>query len=113
MPSHASRPFSTTSQVYPAYLPALHKSRRVEKKLVTATVAAVGIGYGLAKYRQGQLEQQQQQQQPYYHTTAEASAAAAAARQRADNNSMMDAYGDRSSLAELEAAVKAYEMQRK
>ncbi|KAI5921497.1 hypothetical protein F4810DRAFT_339933 [Camillea tinctor] len=59
MPSHATRPFSTTTQVYPAYLPALHKTGRMEKKLATATVAAVGIGYGLARYKQAQAQAEQ------------------------------------------------------
>ncbi|CAJ2512686.1 Uu.00g008050.m01.CDS01 [Anthostomella pinea] len=103
MSSHSSRPFSTTSQVYPAYLPTLHKSRRVERKLATATVAAVGIGYGLARYKQS-MDQQRRYSQ---------SMQAEAAVRRQSDAMMMDAYGDRSSLAELEAAVAAYDAQRK
>ncbi|KAI3331611.1 hypothetical protein HD806DRAFT_165365 [Xylariaceae sp. AK1471] len=101
MPSNsAARPFSATSHVYPSHLPTLYKSGRMEKKLATATAAVVGIGYGMAKYKE------YQEQQQYRNAEAEA-----ATRRQAE--SMMDAYADRSSLAELEAAVKAYETQRK
>ncbi|KAI0594513.1 hypothetical protein F4775DRAFT_427935 [Biscogniauxia sp. FL1348] len=95
MSSHAARPFSTTTQVYPAYLPTLHKSGRMEKKLATATVAAVGIGYGLARYKQAQAQAQVEQQK----------------QKQKRSEAMMNAYGDRSSLAELEAAVQAYDPQ--
>ncbi|KAI0457579.1 hypothetical protein F5B21DRAFT_84922 [Xylaria acuta] len=96
----ASRPFSTTSHVHPSHLPALYKSGRLEKKIVTATVAVVGIGYGVSKYKEFQEQRQ------YYN-------AEAAAASRRQSEVMMDAYADRSSLAELEAAVKAYETHRK
>lgn len=72
----------------------------MEKKFATATAAVVGIGYGMAKYKQYQEQQQ-------YHN-AEAQAAS-----RRQSEAIMDAYADRSSLTELEAAVKAYEAQRK
>ncbi|KAF2998331.1 hypothetical protein G7054_g2622 [Neopestalotiopsis clavispora] len=72
-------------------------------KRVPAAVATVSIGYGIAKYKQTQAgmqsAQSQQQQQ------AESS-------RQAEADIMMAAYGDRSSLAELEAAMKAYEQQR-
>ncbi|KAI1485572.1 hypothetical protein F5X96DRAFT_674494 [Biscogniauxia mediterranea] len=95
MSSHASRPFSTTTQVYPAYLPTLHKTGRMEKKLATAAVAAVGIGYGLARYKQSQSQSQSQSEQ----------------QKQKRSEALMNAYGDRSSLAELEAAVQAYDSQ--
>ncbi|KAH9990259.1 hypothetical protein F4779DRAFT_623842 [Xylariaceae sp. FL0662B] len=108
MPStYPTRPFSATSQVYPHYLPALYKSGRVERRLATATVAAVGIGYGMAKYKQRNIAQQQQQQ---YSESAQSAAAAAATRKQ-QTEAIMDAYGDRSSLAELEAAVQIYDAQ--
>lgn len=66
----------------------------------TVAVAAVGIGYGMAKYKE------YQEQQQYYTTEAQAAT-------RRQSEAIMDAYADRSSLAELEAAVKAYEAQRK
>ncbi|KAI1074056.1 hypothetical protein F5B20DRAFT_473306 [Whalleya microplaca] len=104
MPSYPARPFSTTSQVHPHYLPALHKSGRVERTVATATVAAVGIGYGIAKYKQGIADQKQQ-----YSQSAQSEAAA----RKQQTEAIMDAYGDRSSLAELEAAVQAYDAQRR
>ncbi|KAI1817888.1 hypothetical protein GGS20DRAFT_582140 [Poronia punctata] len=101
MPSAAAtRPFSATSHVYPSHLPKLYKSGRMEKKFVTATAAVVGIGYGMAKYKQ------YQEQQQFVNAEAEA-----ASRRQAE--AMMDAYADRGSLAELEAAVRAYESQKK
>ncbi|KAI0489951.1 hypothetical protein F4859DRAFT_173801 [Xylaria cf. heliscus] len=96
----ASRPFSTASHVHPSHLPTLYKSGRLEKKIVTATAAVVGIGYGVSKYKQLQERRQ------YYNAEAEAAS-------RRQSEAMMDAYADRSSLAELEAAVKAYETHRK
>ncbi|KAI0447153.1 hypothetical protein F4803DRAFT_546686 [Xylaria telfairii] len=96
----AARPFSTTSHVHPSHLPALYKSGRLEKKIATATVAVVGIGYGLSKYKEFQEKRQ------YYNTEAEAAS-------RRQSEAMMNAYADRSSLAELEAAVKAYETHQK
>lgn len=57
-------------------------------------------GYGMAKYKQYQEQQQ--------YRAAEAEVAS-----RRRSEAMMDAYADRSSLAELEAAVRAYDTQRK
>ncbi|KAK6836584.1 hypothetical protein PG990_014052 [Apiospora arundinis] len=96
----STRPFSTTTGVYPAYLPQLHRASRVEKKLVPVAVATVGIGYGVVKFKQFHTEQQAASQ---FNT----SAASDATKHQAEN--LMNAYGDRSSLAELEAAVKHYE----
>ncbi|KAI1774880.1 hypothetical protein F4818DRAFT_441705 [Hypoxylon cercidicola] len=113
MPANfAPRPFSATSQVHPSYLPALHKSGRIERRLATATVAAVGIGYGLAKYRAYQAEQWQHQQTQAFHN-AEASPAMVAVAADPQKEAVENAYGDRTSLAELEAAVVAYERRRK
>ncbi|KAI1820058.1 hypothetical protein F4861DRAFT_92970 [Xylaria intraflava] len=99
-PSSSARPFSTTSNVYPSHLPTLYKSGRLEKKFVTATAVAAGIGYGMTKYKEYREHQNYQ--------NAEAHAAS-----RRQQEAVMDAYADRSSLAELEAAVRAYEAQRK
>ncbi|KAI1841102.1 hypothetical protein JX265_013203 [Neoarthrinium moseri] len=67
---------------------------------VPAAVATVGIGYGIAKYKQAQIDQQHAQ------------FSQSAAQRQAESDAMMNAYGDRSSLAELEAAMKAYEERR-
>lgn len=72
----------------------------MEKKFATAAAAVVGIGYGMAKYKE------YQEQQQYYNAEAQAAS-------RRQSEAIMDAYADRSSLAALEAAVKAYEAQRK
>lgn len=69
-----------------------------------AEKAHPSIGYGIVKYKQTQAGQQQQQQ-------AQAAQQMESSRQ-AEADIMMAAYGDRSSLAELEAAMKAYEQQR-
>lgn len=57
-------------------------------------------GYGMAKYKQ------YQEQQQYYSSEADAT-------RRRQNEAVMNAYADRSSLAELEAAVAAYDEHRK
>ncbi|KAI1401310.1 hypothetical protein F4819DRAFT_332970 [Hypoxylon fuscum] len=109
---HAPRPFSATTQVHPAYLPALHKSGRLERRLATATVAAVGIGYGLAKYRQHQADQWGQQHPQSFHDAQAVAAPATAALATDPSKEVVEnAYGDRTSIAELEAAVVAYETQ--
>ncbi|KAI1133151.1 hypothetical protein F5Y10DRAFT_130210 [Nemania abortiva] len=101
MPSNsAARPFSTASHVHPSHLPTLYRTGRLERKFATATAAVVGIGYGMTKYKE------YQEQRQYDNAEAEV-----ASRRRSE--AMMDAYADRSSLAELEAAVKAYETHRK
>ncbi|KAI1134008.1 hypothetical protein F5Y05DRAFT_417672 [Hypoxylon sp. FL0543] len=113
------RPFSATSPVHPSYLPALHKSGRIERRLATATVAAVGIGYGLAKYRAVKAEQWQKErhvEQEQLFRSAEMVPAVAVATPNHQNEAveaLENAYGDRTNLAELEAAVAAYETRRK
>ncbi|KAI0871690.1 hypothetical protein GGS24DRAFT_52438 [Hypoxylon argillaceum] len=98
--SSAARPFSTVSHVHPSHLPTLYKTGRLEKRLATATAAVVGIGYGISKYKAHQEQRQ--------YNNVEAQVAS-----RRQTEAIMDAYADRSSLAELEAAVQAYETQRK
>ncbi|KAI0834380.1 hypothetical protein F5Y06DRAFT_279070 [Hypoxylon sp. FL0890] len=114
------RPFSATSPVHPSYLPALHKSGRIERGIATATVAAVGIGYGLAKYKAIKAEQWQKEhhaEQEQSFRSAEMVPAMAVATPATHQNEAVEAlekaYGDRTSLAELEAAVATYETRRK
>ncbi|KAI2611930.1 hypothetical protein GGR54DRAFT_616521 [Hypoxylon sp. NC1633] len=120
MPMNLSspRPFSATSPVHPSYLPALHRSSRIERRIATATIAAVGIGYGLAKYKALQAEQWQQQQhhvqeQQSFRNADATAAMVPVATISKKNEAVENAYGDRTSLAELEAAVVAYEARRK
>jgi hypothetical protein len=61
-------------------------------------------GYGIARYKQTQVGQE-----PPHISEAVSSAA----HQRCESDALLDAYGDRSTLAELETAVKAYEAQRR
>ncbi|ORY62396.1 uncharacterized protein BCR38DRAFT_486654 [Pseudomassariella vexata] len=70
------------------------------RKRVPAAVATVGIVYGIAKYKQYRSEQQQRSQYSTRRSAAEQ-----------HSNALMNAYGDRSSLAELEQAIKEYEAQ--
>lgn len=94
---------------------------------VTNSLTNATLGYGLAKYRALKAEEWQQEhhaQQAQLFRSADAATAApvlipvtvpvetAAARQK-QNEVVENAYGDRSSLAELEAAVAAYEARRK
>ncbi|RYP79667.1 hypothetical protein DL770_006587 [Monosporascus sp. CRB-9-2] len=101
MTPHATKPFYHTAQVHPTYLPTLHKSGRVEKRLAIAAIAAVGIGYGVKQYQERQTERQERYAQSRHELE-----------QRQISEAMMDAYGDRSSLDSLEAAIKAYDTQR-
>lgn len=102
MTPHATKPFYA-SQVHPAYLPTLHKSGQIEKRLAVAAVAAASIGYGLNKYKEVRIERQEQRAQSMHEMEQ---------RRRAEAEAMMDAYGDRENLDSLEAAVKAYDAQR-
>ncbi|KAK6958454.1 hypothetical protein Daesc_001255 [Daldinia eschscholtzii] len=117
---NAPRPFSAASPVYPHYLPALHKSGRIERTIATATIAAVGIGYGLSKYKAIKSEKWQQehhvQQEQLFHNAETIPATVPIPVPTAEssrNEALENAYGDRTSLSELEAAVAAYETRRK
>ncbi|KAK8078999.1 hypothetical protein PG994_002806 [Apiospora phragmitis] len=76
-------------------------NKMLTMKRVPVAVATVGIGYGVVKYKQFHTEQQAAAQ------FSPSPSAPDAAKAHAEN--LMDTYGDRSSLAELEAAVKHYE----
>ncbi|KXJ91665.1 hypothetical protein Micbo1qcDRAFT_174699 [Microdochium bolleyi] len=114
MPS-ASRPFSTVSPVHPNYLPTLHKSGRMEKRLVAATIAAVGVGYGLSALRHNQLHFSSSGSSPgsdeFSASTPSSSSSSGSSSRKHREMAMLDAYGDRGSLEELEAAVSAYNAQ--
>ena len=65
--------------------------------------AVAALGYGIAAYRQAQAEKGQ---------SVQAAAAQAELERKRQQNLLMDAYGDRGSLEELENAVRLYEAQR-
>ncbi|KAK4109071.1 hypothetical protein N656DRAFT_771246 [Canariomyces notabilis] len=99
-----SRPLSTSARVHPSYLPYLHNASRngmKSIKWVPPLVAVVGAGYGIASYREAQGSQRL------------AAAEQAEAERRRRNAALADAYGDRSSLEELERAIKVYEAQQR
>ncbi|KAI1441880.1 hypothetical protein F5Y02DRAFT_273123 [Annulohypoxylon stygium] len=121
MPMNMSpvRPFTAASPVHPSYLPALHKSGRIERGIATAAVAAVGIGYGLTKYKaikadQWQKEHHVEQQQMFRSAEMVPAMAVATPSHRSEAvEALENAYGERTNLAELEAAVATYESRRK
>ncbi|KAJ0329404.1 hypothetical protein COL5a_003960 [Colletotrichum fioriniae] len=69
---------------------------------IPPTVAVAAVGYGLNAYREGMVERRQAK-------NAAAEKQAIEDRKRAAK--LMDAYGDRSSLEELEKAMAVYESQ--
>ncbi|KAL2022855.1 hypothetical protein VTK56DRAFT_4386 [Thermocarpiscus australiensis] len=98
-----SRLLSSSARVHPSYLPYLHNaSRRGGKgiKWVPPLAAVIGAGYGVASYREAQADERL------------AAAEQAAEERRRREAALADAYGDRSSLAELERAMRVYEAQR-
>lgn len=95
-----SRNLTTTARVHPSYLPYLNNaSRGTGVKWVPPLVAMVAVGYGVATYREAQIER---------HLAA---AEKADLERRRKNMALADAYGDRSSLEELEHAMRVYEAQ--
>jgi hypothetical protein len=86
--------------VYPPYLPYLHISRRLSRRWIAPAFALAAIGIGITALRQARREHAQR--------------LVAAARieedaKRRKNKMLMEAYGGRMSLNELEEAVKVYE----
>lgn len=67
--------------------------------MIPPVLAVIGAGYAAVTYRRTQAEQQQ------------AAAAQAEAERRRRDAALADAYGDRSSLEELERAMQVYEAQ--
>lgn len=120
-----TRPLSTSARVHPSYLPYLsnaprsrgkglkwylpslpsfpgqHQSTNLNSR-IPPVAGVVLTGYAVATYRETQISSQLAQQQ--------AELEAEAARRRRDA-AMADAYGDRSSLEELERAMRVYEAQ--
>ncbi len=65
--------------------------------------AVAALGFGIAAYRQALAEKGQ---------SVQAAAAQAELDRKRQNSVLMDAYGDRGSLEELENAIRVYEAQR-
>ncbi|GAB1319385.1 N-acetylglucosaminyl-phosphatidylinositol biosynthetic protein [Madurella fahalii] len=98
----SSRLLSTSARVHPSYLPYLHNASRGGGKGVKWVPPLVGVitaGYAVATYREAQVEERLAQAQQ------------AEAERRRKDAALADAYGDRSSLEELERAMRVYEAQ--
>ncbi|TDZ20948.1 hypothetical protein C8034_v011702 [Colletotrichum sidae] len=92
----ATRSFSTNARAPPSFF--LQTPRRIAMRWIPPTLAVVAVGYGLNTYRQTMVQRR-------------AEAAARELEERKRSLKLLDAYGDRSSLEELEKAMAAYESQ--
>ncbi|KAJ4385416.1 hypothetical protein N0V93_009844 [Gnomoniopsis smithogilvyi] len=108
----AKRMISATTRVYPPIPPRAmsgHSSFAASRRSLTnvrwvpTIFALVSIGYGISAYRHTQLEK--------YHSQSIERERMEAERRRRDTV-LMDAYGDKSSLEDLEKAMALYESQR-
>ncbi|KAK0636986.1 hypothetical protein B0T17DRAFT_482283 [Bombardia bombarda] len=111
-----SRLLTTSARVHPSYLPYLHNASRGAKgaKWVPPLVALVGVGYGVASYRETQITRHLSSTStsvPAATTSAMMDATDVEKRRLKKANALADAYGDRSSLEELEHAMRVYEAQ--
>ncbi|WYZ35254.1 hypothetical protein EsH8_I_001530 [Colletotrichum jinshuiense] len=95
----ASRNFSTNARMPPSYI--LQTPRRLAMRWLPPTAAVVAVGYGLNAYRESMVQRR----------LASAEAEKRAIEDRKRQASLMDAYGDRSSLEALEKAMQVYEAQ--
>ncbi|KAM0252985.1 hypothetical protein ACHAP5_000848 [Fusarium lateritium] len=93
--------FSTASRIHPNIVPHLHPQKRMSfGKVVKPIAAVVAVGYGaklsldmVTKRRIAQMEATERENAAY----------------RERNEALMNMYGDRSSLDELEKAIQYYE----
>ncbi|KAM7214218.1 hypothetical protein V8F06_010407 [Rhypophila decipiens] len=78
-------------------------------------LAAVALGYGVTAYREGQIDRHLSSHSPTSYSSAtlptEKETQAEFEKRRKKFNQLADAYGDRSSLEELEHAMRVYEAQ--
>ncbi|KAJ2902656.1 hypothetical protein MKZ38_000241 [Zalerion maritima] len=90
----------TTTKVYPAYLPYLHASKGLSRRWIAPTFVLAAVGLGITFLRTTRREQVDRM---------------VAARQQESEHLklrtklLQDAYGDRTSLDELEKAIEVYE----
>jgi hypothetical protein len=93
--------FSTAARIHPNIVPHLHPQKRMSfGKLIKPIAAVVAVGYGaklslemVTKRRIAQMEATERENVAY----------------RERNEALMNMYGDRSSLDELEKAIQYYE----
>ncbi|KAL2176910.1 uncharacterized protein P884DRAFT_244732 [Thermothelomyces heterothallicus CBS 202.75] len=115
----SSRLLSTSARVHPPYLPYLHNASRTRAKslkwLPPLAAVVVTAGYAVSTYRgeiAGLATSSPSSTSSEHHTSALSPEQAEAEQLRRREAAMADAYGDRSSLEELERAVAVYEAQR-
>ncbi|KAK1755443.1 N-acetylglucosaminyl-phosphatidylinositol [Echria macrotheca] len=98
-----TRPFSTSARVHPSFLPYIsNASRGKGLKWIPPLAGLVAVGYGVASYREAQIEKQLEKS---------AAVEKAELEQRRKYTALADAYGDRTNLEELEHAMRVYEAQ--
>ncbi|KAK0383071.1 hypothetical protein NLU13_8986 [Sarocladium strictum] len=95
--SNPPRHFSTAARVHPGIVAHMPRPHTVPIKGLTTVAAVVVAAYGAKTYYDRALEVEAQRRNDSYRE------------QQARNEQLMDMYGDRSSLAELERAVQHYE----
>ncbi|KAL2153575.1 hypothetical protein VTH82DRAFT_4730 [Thermothelomyces myriococcoides] len=126
----ATRLLSTSARVYPPYLPYLHQVSRTRTRSLrwlSPLAAAMTAGYAMATYREMIARRPSfssssassysapstfAQQHHHHHTSALTAEQIEAERLRRRETAMAEAYGDRSSLEELQRAMAVYEAQR-
>ncbi|KAK5657856.1 hypothetical protein OQA88_2929 [Cercophora sp. LCS_1] len=98
-----ARPFSTSARVHPSFLPYMsNPSRSRGLKWIPPLAGLVAVGYGVASYREVQIEK---------HLARQAAMEREDLEQRRKYTVLADAYGDRTNLEELERAMRVYEAQ--
>ncbi|EXV01126.1 hypothetical protein X797_005699 [Metarhizium robertsii] len=95
-----NRVFSTSARVHPSILPHLRQSRRPPFRWLKAALVLCGAGY-IANVYIGRVRERR--------IADIVAAETKAAELQRRNNALLDVYGDRSSLEELEKAVQFYE----
>jgi len=96
------RSFSTAEKVYPSYLPHLHQTKRMPFKWFKplAALLTAGVAFRLYATNDGPRDRSR---------LAEAAADQRYDAERQRQNALMDEYGARDSLEELEKAVAFYQ----
>ncbi|KAK3318836.1 hypothetical protein B0H66DRAFT_603401 [Apodospora peruviana] len=109
-PASNKRPLMTSARVHPSYLPYVHNAARGKgAKWVPPLLAAVAVGYGVTTYREAQIQKHLSAISNVPMPAQESEVEFEKRRQKA--NALADAYGDRTSLEELEHAMRVYEAQ--
>ncbi|CAG9977703.1 unnamed protein product [Clonostachys byssicola] len=95
-----ARRFSTAAKVYPSYLPHLPHSRRMPFRWFKPLAALVAVGLGVRTYAVNARERR---------TIAAAHDIERHNEERRRQHNLMEVYGSRDSLEDLENAIRFYE----